>query len=397
MYLSDGARGCDLIWWRHSTSSHTAVTLWGGVDDLRMRGLQPLPECNILFHLYDRSGTLCDSWTRTMRPGVPLTVDSRDHPQTPTEGVLAVFQGDREPQTYRRFYGMVDWYSESGELVSLHSDHSVSPLTKPIEFTEIVFLETAEQKTFLVVVNGPEAQAPGSVALHVRNQQGETRSALYAPAMEPFSVHKLRLDELFPGLREFSNGQHATLEGTFDCRYLFSRPYVMTEGRHMAGYHGGDRYQWTGLPRFLYKALGRGELNPMVALHSSALTTTVNLLNSHGGLEDDFWVDARLYNEAGKLVAHRKRWLLAQRHGLSRGDIADLLGGTGDFCGHIALNFSADAKTFYPRRLQALLEYRSPVSTARVMAWERYLERTGTGAPTVRRTEWPCSSQEFLR
>jgi hypothetical protein len=37
--------------------------------------------------------------------------------------------------------------------------------------------------------------------------------------------------------------------------------------------------------------------------------------------------------------------------------------------GHIALNFSEDGKTAYPRRLQALLEYRTPVSAARVMAW----------------------------
>jgi len=245
---------------------------------MHLLGSQAPPESEVLFHLHDPSGKLCNSWTQTMLPGVPLSVDSRDHPQTPPEGVLAIFPtssqetADSAPQKYRRFYSMVDWYSEAGDLVSLHSDHSVSPAVKPIEFTEIVFLETAEQKTFLVLVNGAEAQAPGSVALRVRNLAGEIRSAVYAPAMAPFSVHKLRLGELFPGLPEFCGGQHATLEGKFDCRHLFSRPYVMTEGQHLAGYHGGDRYQWTGIPRFLYKALGRGEVNPMVALHSGALT-----------------------------------------------------------------------------------------------------------------------------
>ena len=39
------------------------------------------------------------------------------------------------------------------------------------------------------------------------------------------------------------------------------------------------------------------------------------------------------------------------------------------FTGYVALNFSDEDKPFYPRRLQALLEYRTPVSTARVMAW----------------------------
>src|ERR1700686_3373104 len=53
-----------------------------------------------------------------------------------------------------------------------------------------------------------------------------------------------------------------------------------------------------------------------------------------------------------------------------RGDIVDLLPDPNvPFVGHIALNFSADAKPMFPRRLQALLEYRTPVSAARVMAW----------------------------
>src|SRR5262249_438270 len=74
--------------------------------------------------------------------------------------------------------------------------------------------------------------------------------------------------------------------------------------------------------------------------------------------------------ESGREVAARKRWLLAQRRGVSRGDISDLLSdGYNTFTGHIALSFSDDDKLFYPRRLQALLEYRTPVSTARVMAW----------------------------
>lgn len=340
-----------------------------------MLGSSPPQESEVLFRLHDTSGNLSSSWTQTMLPGVPLTVDSKDHPETIPEGMLAIFptsnlgSSGEEPQRYRRFYTMVDWYSVAGELVSLHSDHSVSASKRPIEFTEVVFLEASNLRNFLVLVNGAEVQKAESVSLQVRNQEGEVRRAIYSSPMEPFSVHKLRLRELFPALAEFCNGQYATLEGAFDCRNLFSRPYVMTEGQHMAGYHGGNRYQWKGIPRFLYKALGRGEVNPMVAFHSGTLTTTVNLLNSHGDLEDDFWVDARLYDEAGKQVAHCERWLLARRHGLSRGDIADLLDGNRDFTGHVVLSFTPDAKPLYPRRLQALLEYRSPVSTARVMAW----------------------------
>ena len=119
----------------------------------------------------------------------------------------------------------------------------------------------------------------------------------------------------------------------------------------------------------MYKALGRGEVNPMVAIHSDELTTTVNLLNSHGDLEDDFWVDARLYDRAGREVANRPRWLLARRGGSRGATSRNCSAAEPPFTGHIALNFSDDDKRFYPRRLQALLEYRTPVGAARVMAW----------------------------
>jgi hypothetical protein len=365
------AVGGDLIWWRESPSCHTAVTLWGEVDALHPSELDGVSEIGLLFRLHDRSGALRTTWTATIGMGRLVSIDSKDYPGIPQEGVLAIFatNGRGRAGNYRRLLSMVDWYSEAGDLVSLHSDHSVSSRFKPIEYTEVVFLETAEARNSLVLVNGPEAQDAASVVLEIRNHRGETRRAAYHPPMDPFSLHKLSLGELFPELSAFCDGRHATLEGRFDARSVFSRPYVMTEGPRLAGYHGGDRYHWGGLPRFVYKALGRGEVNPMVAIRSDALTTIVNLLNSHGDLEDDFWVDARLYDQRGVEVAQRKRWLLARRGGLSRGDIAELLADNRAFIGHVALSFSDDDKPFYPRRLQALLEYRTSVSTARVMAW----------------------------
>ena len=149
----------------------------------------------------------------------------------------------------------------------------------------------------------------------------------------------------------------------------------MTQGRHLDGYHGGNRYQWSGLPGFLYKALGRGEVNPMVAIHSKELTTTVNLLNSHGDIEDDFWVDARLYDESGSVVADRKRWLLARRNALSRGEIAELLDSDRPFVGHVALCFTDERKPVYPRRPAGIARVpRSSEHGAR-NGVERHLER----------------------
>jgi hypothetical protein len=221
-----------------------------------------------------------------------------------------------------------------------------------------------------VILNGSERQAPGSIHVVARNHRGQSREATYAPALEPFSVHRLHLAEMLTGLAEFAEGRHLSVSGRCSCPGLYIRPYVVTEGRSLNAYHGGDRYEWDGLPHFVRNFLRRGEVNPMVAIHQESLTTTVNLLNSHGHLEDDFWVDARLYDQAGRLVAERERWLLARRNGLARGEIADLLPDPAHgFVGHIALNFSEHKAAWYPRRLQALLEYRTPVSAARVMAW----------------------------
>ena len=308
------AFSADLIWWRESSSIHTVVTVWGGETDLRMLGLGDSDrQKEIILKLHDAAGNSLATWRAELRPGVPVIVDSRDHPNVVDEGVLAVhLTGNNAPAgENRRLYSMVDWYSDSGELVSLHSDHSIARSRKSIEFTEIVLLETSQSRNFLVLVNGREPQGPDSVALQVRNYCNQTRNAVYSRAMAPFSVHKLSLMELFPNLSEFCAGKHATLEGRFEARNLFTRPYVMTEDKRLAGYHGGDRYTWNGMPRFIYKALGYGEANPMVAIHSGSLTTTVNLLNSHGDLEEDFWVDARLYDQSGNRshIARNGCWL----------------------------------------------------------------------------------------
>lgn len=367
MAAPEPARAADLIWWRESPACHTVVTLWTGIDDLGRLGPNVRGESTLRFELRDPSGQLRSRWTTATAPGMPITVDSRNQPGILEEGVLVI-----SPDAGRsglRLLSMVDWYSDEGELVSLHSDHSISPSASDIEYTEVVFLETPEARNSLVLINGPEVQRADSVVLDIRNHQGETRRAAYGPPMPSYSLHKLVLRDLFPDLSRFCGGDHATLEGTSEGRGVFGRPYVITEGSRLSGYHGGDRYRFNAIPRFVYKALGRGEVNPMVAIHSDELTTTVNLLNSHGDVEDDFWVDARLYDESGRAVAQRDRWLLARRGGLSRGDITDLLEDSRPFTGHIALNFSDDSKRFYPRRLQALLEYRTPVSTARVMAW----------------------------
>ena len=378
MKLPNNYLGGDLFWWRESKELHTLITIPGDIAATNHIAPSEMGHVTLLFALHDTSGQLISTWERPVTEDQTIFLDSRTQKELAhlSEGVLAVFAITDSPalsqlkRKYSRLFSLVDWYSDEGDIISFHNDQSFRETSAPIKFTEIVFLESEINKTCLIIMNGPEAQAAGSIQLTVQNHSGQTREAIYQPALAPFSIHKLELGRLFPDLARWSEGQHLTLAGRFDCNGLFVRPYVVTTGRRLSGYHGGNLYEWQALPRHLYKYLGRGEVNPMVALHNDRLSTTVNLLNTHGDLEEDFWVDARLYDESGSLVADRERWLLARRHQLTRGHVSDLLHNSETpFIGHIALNFSADDKTFYPRRLQALLEYRTHESTARVMAW----------------------------
>jgi hypothetical protein len=370
--------GTDLVWWREGGGWHTLITLFGAnCDEL------PAP-LTLTFVLFGAGGGERARWTAPFGPEAVIVVDSaRLGDGLPGalgagDGVLAISAsspgdgGAEAPRPHRRLGSLVDWYTDDGRLASLHNDQSVvaGPAEAPQRLTEIVVRETAGQRNSLVVVNGPEPQRPGALALTLTNDAGARREAVYSPGMAPHSAHVIALGALVPDLGGFAGGGHLFVEGRFDSRGLFTRPYVLTEGERFGAYHGGDHYAWPALPAFAYKLLGDGEINPMAAIHRPGLTTIVNVLHSHGDVEDDFWIDARLWDGAGRLVAERRRWLLARRRGLSRGALQDLLPDAREpFFGHVALTYSACEAAAYPRRLQALLEYESPGAVSRVMAW----------------------------
>ncbi len=364
----------ELFWWQENARIHTLFTLWS--DPLVVES--GASEFWLTFSLFDRTGRLQVEWQQTMRAGETVFLNSTTCPATQTlnlsEGVLALAISTKtEPPRQIKppsLYSMIDWFSEEGELVSLHNGQLIGPSAYPLEWTEIVLQETETDQNFLVILNGPQPQPQPGIRLEIKNCEGEVRQSVYWPEMRPFSLHKLPLGYLFPGLEQFCQSEPVSLSGHFSGQGVFVRPYIVTQGQYLSGYHGGDRYLWENLPSVAYRFMGQGEVNPMVALHQPDLTTTVNLLNTHGTLEEDFWVDACLYNQSGEMVAEAKHWLLARRNQLSRGDICDLLHDPArPFVGHIALRFSPDNRAEYPRRLQALLEYRTPQSTARVMAW----------------------------
>src|SRR5687768_11850817 len=80
MQIPGHVLGCDLIWWRESDSLHTAVTIWGGLTDLRALGLHTSEEGEILFQLHDPAGRLLSNWTERILPGIPITLNSKNRP-----------------------------------------------------------------------------------------------------------------------------------------------------------------------------------------------------------------------------------------------------------------------------------------------------------------------------
>jgi hypothetical protein len=273
-------------------------------------------------------------------------------------------------EKFLRLYPLVGWHGPRGEIASLHSDQVIRRGRETVQaITEIAVLEDATERNALVILNGEEHQAPGALELTFTNTRGEHKQGRYMKGMAPFEVHRIVLRELASGLDGFASGQPLIVSGRFESRGLFTRPYVETTGTRYGIYHAGDVYHWAPLPHFVH-ALVDGEVNPMAVVHDARTRTIVNLLHSHGDLEDDVAVDARLYDLQGRCVAQRPSWQVARRHGLSRADVADLLPDPAQpFRGHIALSFRPPPGQPVPRRLQALLEYRGETSVAHVMAW----------------------------
>jgi hypothetical protein len=375
------ALGADLFWWREGGGMHTLVT----VHSLGIEGV--LEDATLQCVLFDSSGEAGASWTTPLRRGQCVVIDSARIAEWTTappieSGVLAVYVKGRLADetgidlrggaTYLRLYSMIDWYSDAGDIAALHNDQSITRgRTTPDLITEIGVLESPRDRNSLVFVNGEELQVAGSLTLTATNSGGASRSATYGREMRPFTAHKVQLAELFPGLDGFGGGEQVNVSGSFEGRGLFTRPYVLTEGAYLSAYHGGDVYDFSVLPAIHFRLLGAGEVNPMAVVHRPGeIETSVNFFNSHSTLEESFWVDAELFDEGGRSVARREKWRCAKRHALIRADVSELIPDPREkFGGHIALTFTPADVAEYPRRLQALLEYRSPVGAAHVMAW----------------------------
>jgi hypothetical protein len=368
------ALGADLLWWRTSDRLRTVATLlWGRVqyfnDDVHLQAF-----------LFDAQGRHLTAWRIELQPDHPIRIDSAsDGPWRQaqgSDGILVLYTCTAvEPSAdarsrYDRLYPLLDWQLADGRIATLHSDQTICRNRDSVqEFTEIVILEHAGEKNALVLLNGEELQPENSLTLTFQNAHGETQAASYSAPMLPFTVHRIELAALLPGLAEFAGSHPLLVCGKFSSHGLFSRPYIETVGTRWGVYHAGDIYRWPELPYPAHVFIG-GEVNPAAVMHDEQVRTYVNILHSQGTLEDDIAVDAALFDIDGTCVARRRPWHIAHRNGLARGEIAELLPDASQpFRGHIALNFAPAPGESVPGHLQALLEYRSAASVARVMTW----------------------------
>ncbi len=90
----------------------------------------------------------------------------------------------------------------------------------------------------------------------------------------------------------------------------------------LSAYHGGDLYDWEDMPWHRYVLLGEGEVNPMIVVETDEVSTDVTFFNTHGHLEDDFWVGVRVYDGGGESGGARtevpSRRTQSHRRGLVR-------------------------------------------------------------------------------
>jgi hypothetical protein len=373
--------GVDLVWWRARIGRRTVVSLywWFGalVQD----------RFSLDVRLYDGAGRERARHTQPLAPHQFVILDSRTLADFTGDGVLSLtVTTERSPSRicrtqYSRLYCMVDWVSDRGDLVTLHSDQVHVPPEageialppdpeQPLELTEIA-VDGSDPSAALIWVNGPSAEPVGAVYLTATDHTGRRQECLYPAAFPPFSIQHLQLAEQFPAWRDFAEQREVVIGGALRTSHLFARPYVYSRAMpYESAYHGGNLYRGGELAYPAYRFLGEGPVNPALALHDEEVTTTVYLFHSHGGVEQDAWVGIRLYDKRGELVAEERKWLRAVRGGVSRGDIAALVPRAAQpFAGHLALRFFPEPGRSYPPVIQALVEYRNSVSQTRVMLW----------------------------
>lgn len=365
--------GRELFWWRHRNGLWTRVTFL-------FPDLQVPDRFHLKLRLYDERGKERQSWCQAVCGGEPFAIDSKkmaSEVDLSGEGLLCIEthadSGNGQPslearQRFVRLYGYIDWLSEEGEVAGLHSDQVVGQRARPLGLTEVVLTDLGAQRHALVYLIGDDEQPRGTVHFRAQAKSQPPLSVTLPRALSARRAHVLWLDEIFGKAWLRMGDGPVLLSGHIDTPRHYTRPYVLSVGARTSAYHGGDRYEMPTLPQFKYTTLGEGEMNPALVVENNELSTTVNLLNSHGMLDSDFSVGIRLYATDGQLVTHERHFGMALRNDLARHGFSALVPSR-PFVGYAAFTFSDRGRHEYPGHLQALMEYRARDSVVRMMFW----------------------------
>ena len=367
--------GHDLYWWRHDDAGlRTAVSFYwpDGWEFERVLAV---------LRWFDPDGALAAEHEVWLAVDRMLSIDSGSPPvpvPLAVDGADAVLSielfADGEAvdsdEDRHRLYGLIDWYSEAGDIVTLHSDHCVLLKPQKLALTEIALRPWEHDDLQLVFLTADEALPAGAWTLTITNAAGEALTRSIDAPWAPWRVHRVDLGALFGDLVGFADGRELSLTGHRSAQRTFARPYVVAGSPALSAYHGGDLYDWDDMPWHRYVLLGEGEVNPMIVVETDEVSTDVTFFNTHGHLEDDFWVGVRVYDHTGALVAHEPKFRRVERNRIVAASFGDLLVDVErPFAGHAAFTFTEPDRGAYPGRLQALMAYRGARSTARIMAW----------------------------
>jgi hypothetical protein len=393
--VPEGAIGGDLVWWRGGEHRTTVTVHWDG-DDVAT----PI---DLVLRWFD-GGRCRYEHRQTIEPGGCAIVTASDPvPEAASigDGVLAMFAVPHDPRLGRRerLYPVVDWRTPEGGLITLHSDHCLLDAPAPIELTEIAFDPSTAGPVELVFLADGRAE-PSDVVVTFTNHLGEQRHGVVQMTPAAWCVERVDIASVLATLTDdpaaFADGDEVAVDGRRSAVSLFERPYVVLGGSRPGGYHGGDRYDWAGLPRAHHVLLGEGEVNPMLVVVDETLgiDTTVTFFHTHGSLTDPFAVSVRVYGLDGALVAHEPRWRVVEHGRPVTADFREVLASHTSFRGHAAFTFGQTGRAEYPGHLQALLRYVATSSTARVMAWS---DEWNTAARTWKRMRHGGTYRSFMR
>ena len=152
--------------------------------------------------------------------------------------------------------------------------------------------------------------------------------------------------------RQFADGHEVSLTGHRSAHRTFARPYIVSGAPALSAYHGGDLYDWEDMPWHRHAFLGEGEVNPMIVVETDEVSTDVTFFNTHGHLEDDFWVGVRVYDELGRWSCTSRSSGTSREIGSWQRRSAELLTEVErPFAGHAAFTFSEAERNAYPGRL----------------------------------------------